>query len=181
MINQQPVCLSVPKINMNIQIVRSSILSLSSMSHVSAMAILEVLKRNYINADITIVDNVSDLKSLVGQKPDIIFLGMQYVLDENNHKIWLSDFLDNAGIPYTGSTQSAHRLEMNKHKAKQTMINAGIQTSPFLVAKRNDDFGQCLDNLTFPMFVKPTSQGGGVGIDASSVVNNIDELIMKIS
>jgi len=151
------------------------------MSHVSAVAILEVLKKNYINADITIVDNLSDLQSLVSQKPDLIFLGMQYVIDDNNKKIWLSDFLDAINIPYTGSNQSAHRLEMNKHRAKQTMIDAGIQTSPFLVVRRDDDNEQNFDSLNFPMFVKPTSQGGGAGIDTDSVVNNIDELILKIS
>jgi len=151
------------------------------MSHVSAAAILEVLKKNYINADIAIVDNLSGLQVLVNRKPDLLFLGMQYVIDNNNEKVWLSDYLDDLNIPYTGSAQCAHRLEMNKHRAKQAMIDAGIQTSPYLVVKRDDDCEQNFDSLSFPMFVKPTSQGGGAGIDTNSVVNNIDELITKIS
>lgn len=186
MANQNTVYLNIPKINMNVQIVRSSKLSLSSMSHVSAMAILDVLEKNYTSAGITIVDNLADLQALVNQKPDLIFMGMQYVFDDCGDtdkltKIWVSDYLDKLSIPYTGSNRRAHRLELNKHKAKQTMIDAGIRTSPYLVVKRNNDSEQNFDNLTFPMFVKPTSQGGGAGIDTNSVVNNIDELIFKIS
>lgn len=181
MVNQTPVILNVPKIDMNIQIVRSSKLTLSSMSQVSADAILNVLKKNYVRAGITIVDNLSDLQSLIADKPDLLFLGMQYVIDDNNEKVWLSDFLDAINIPYTGSTQVAHRLELNKHRAKQAMIDAGIQTSPFLVVRRDNNDEQSFESLTFPMFVKPTSQGGGAGIAGDSVVNNVDELLLKIS
>lgn len=186
MANQNPVYLNVPKINMNVQIVRSSKLSLSSMSHVSATAILNVLEKNYTSAGITIVDNLADLQALVNQKPDLIFMGMQYIFDDCGdndklNKIWISDYLDKLSIPYTGSNRRAHRLELSKHKAKQTMIDAGIQTSPYLVVKRNDQQEPTFDDLTFPMFVKPTSQGGGAGIDGSSVVRNVDELLSKIS
>jgi D-alanine-D-alanine ligase len=181
MANQQSVCSNVAKINMNIQIVRSSQTKLSSMSHVSAAAILDVLQKNYVSASITIVDNLNDLQLLVASKPDLIFLGMQYVFDDNNNKIWISDFLDQLQIPYTGSGQNAHNLELNKHQAKQVMIDAGVQTSPYQVVRRDNQQEPIFDGLVFPMFVKPTSQGGGAGIDGSSVVNNIDELLLKIS
>ncbi len=166
---------------MNVQIVRSSQLSLSSMSHLSAVAILEVLEKNYINAGITIVDNLSDLLNLVARKPDLVFLGMQYVFDDNKkNKVWLSKFMDDNQIAYTGSPMTAHALESSKHKAKKAVIDAGLKTSPFTVIRRDKADNPSVENINYPMFVKPTSQGGGAGIDSNSVVWNFDELQSKI-
>jgi len=181
MVNIKPALSNMSKIDMNIQIVRSSKVKLSSMSQVSALAILDVLQKNYTNAGITIVDNPDDLQVLVDQKPDLIFLGMQYVMDDDNDsKVWISNFLEAHDIAYTGSKQCAHVLGLKKHKAKKAMVKAGVQTSPYLVVKCNDGPVQSLDGMVFPMFVKPTSEGGGAGIDNNSVVNNIEELRSKI-
>jgi len=183
MIKKQLIGLNVPKINMNIQIVRSSRIELSAMSQVSANAILDVLEKNYSNPGIAIVNNLADLQLLVDQKPDLLFLGMQYVTDEFDGKItkiWISDFLDEHGIAYTGSNQRAHRLGINKPMSKQAMVDAGIMTSPFQVIKCNNQFVEEIVGLAYPMFVKPTSQGGGAGIDNRSIVQNIDELRLKV-
>ncbi len=169
------------KIDMNVQIVRSSLVSLSSMSHVSAAAILDVLQANYTNAEITIVNNFADLCALIAKKPDVVFLGMQYIFsDDGGTKIWLSDYLDKLDMAYTGSRQSAHLLELNKNKAKQAVLDAGLNTSPFMVVRRDDYQDFVVGDLTFPAFVKPTSQGGGAGIDGQSVVRNIEELRVKV-
>lgn len=183
MLNVKPASLKLSKIDLNIQIVRSSRLPLSSMSELSANAILKVLKKNYTNAGITTVNNLSDLNALVDKKPDILFLGMQYIFDDTdeNSKIWLSSFFDDLDIPYTGSGCGAHLLELNKNQAKQSVIDAGLMSSPFVVIKNGDELTSALENLSFPMFVKPTNKGGGVGIDVKSVVRNAEELRSKVN
>jgi D-alanine-D-alanine ligase len=152
------------------------------MSQVSADAILKVLKDNFVQAGITTVDNLSDLQALVDSKPDLLFLGMQYVHDDSDKKskVWLSNYLDERGIAYTGSSYGAHILELNKHKAKQAVADAGLKTSPFVVMKDCDRMADTLSQLTFPMFVKPTNKGGGAGIDVNSVVRNEKELRLKV-
>lgn len=175
----------LPKINLNVQIVRSTMPILSSMGAESALAILVVLKKHYVQAGITIVNNAADLQALVDSKPDLVFLGAKYVPsdcspDGKVTKIWISEYLDAHGISCTGSSHTAHRLELSKHEAKQAVLDAGLCTSVYAIVKRNQAEKQNFSHLKFPLFVKPTDKGGGVGVDSNSVVRNIDELRIKI-
>lgn len=174
------------KINKHIEIVSSADTFLSSMGKESRDAIHSVLSKHYTRVGITLVNNISDLEALVASKPDLVFLGMKFLpvnpalsLHDIN-KIWLSDYLDAAGITYTGSGQRAHELELNKPLAKQRVLDAGLSTSPFHVIKLG--FLPVISEMSFdlPMFVKPANRGGGVGIDKNSVIRNHDELMWKV-
>jgi D-alanine-D-alanine ligase len=174
------------KINRHIKIVRSSAAGLSSMSIKSSDAILAVLSKHYTRVGVTTVNNLSDLEALVADKPDLVFLGMKFI--PKNHalglqdpdKIWIAKYLDEHGIAYTGSNQTAHRLELNKPLAKQRVLDVGLNTSPFYVAKQNQPTAEDNMPLSFPLFIKPTSRGGGEGIDSDSVVSNFAEMESKI-
>lgn len=175
------------KVNKHIEIVRSSKSWLSSMSQESCDGLITVLSKHYAEVGVTTVNNLSDLKRLVASKPDLVFLGMKFVpMDPalgllSPAKIWVTKYLDEFGVAYTGSGHVAHKLELNKPLAKQRALDAGISTSPFHVIKQNqqpiwDDI-----SLAFPMFVKPTNRGGGLGIDSDSVVHNFDQLQAKVA
>jgi len=174
------------KTNKHIEIVRSNKTWLSSMSQKSAEAILRVLSKHYAHVGITTVDNMSDLEELVACRPDLVFLGMKFVpVDEllgwhDSEKVWLADYLDEHGITYTGSRRVAHELELNKAQAKQTVLDAGLETSPFWLAKQDERPGADLTSLAFPLFVKPANRGGGLGVSGDSVVYNTRELQSKI-
>ncbi len=177
------------KVNKHIEIVRSTDTWLSSMSQVSCDAIFEVLNKTYSKVGISIVNNHNDLRHLVETKPDLVFLGMKFIPDENtiysqhSDKIWLADYFDKNDIAYTGSTGLAHGLELDKSLAKQRVLEKTLSTSPFFVVKQ--DLGFFEDSLpsylNFPLFVKPTNRGGGLGIDSNSVVNNLYELEAKVN
>lgn len=172
------------KSNSHIEIVRSTRGNLSSLSFRSCNAIYEVLKENYEVVGITIVNTMTDLENLVKASPDLVFLGMKYVPDDNsptNVKIWLQEYLQSKGIATTGSESNAHRLELDKSLAKQCAVNAGLITSPFYVSKHNNVTSEASSVLSFPMFVKPTNMGGGSGIDSFSVVHNNTQLNSKIA
>ncbi|MEX1058835.1 MAG: hypothetical protein WEC17_00140, partial [Candidatus Saccharimonadales bacterium] len=131
------------KTNQHIEIVSSTIIGLSSMSQKSRLAALAVLAKHYMRARITIVNNLSDLEDLVARRPDLVFLGMKFLPcnpiagRHDSDRIWLSDYLDQCGIAYTGSNGAAHKLELDKSSAKQRIIAAGLDTSPFIVARQN--------------------------------------------
>ncbi len=175
------------KINNHIEIVRSTSKALSSMSNKSVSAIFKTLSENYTKVGITTVNNIVDLNNLVNINPDLVFLGLEFIPSNPDlgssdpDKIWISDYLDEYDIAYTGSDQMAHELQRNKHLAKQRVLDFGLNTSAYYVAKKNDSVN--LDDilLNFPMFVKPTDRGGGLGIDARSVVNNHVQLLEKIN
>lgn len=170
-------------INKHIEIVRSTRGGLSSLGEPSCDAIYKILAAHYMRVGITIVNSQDDLIQLVESKPDLVFLGMKFVPSDDviGEKIWLAEYLQANGIKTTGSSSDAHRLELNKSLAKQRAIDAGIKTSPFYVSKQHTTGNDGHLTLDYPMFVKPTSSGGGLGVDHYSVVHNITQLDTKIA
>lgn len=173
------------KINKHIVIVSSSNTSLSSMSSKSREAAYEVLSRRYETVQIMIVNNLKDLNALVSLGPDLVFLGMKCIPSDptrklsRTNKVWISDYLDEHKILYTGSNQIASEIEQDKPKAKERMVSRGLMTSPFFVVNKEHVLS-AQTSLQYPLFVKPTNRGGGLGIDSKSVVHNLEELNSKI-
>ncbi|HEY8992231.1 MAG TPA: hypothetical protein VIM37_00080 [Candidatus Microsaccharimonas sp.] len=173
----------MPKLPLRIEIIRSNVKGLGSMSLKSATTIAETLRRHYSDVSVTTIANELDLMAIVARKPDLAFLGMYFVLEDSElqPKIWLSDMLEKNGIAYTGSGKFSHRLGLNKHLAKQRMIESGLQTSPFQIIRRENEDIINEGKLTFPLFVKPSNRGGGQGIDEFSVVRTVEELRTKVA
>ncbi|CAN5644135.1 hypothetical protein BH23PAT1_BH23PAT1_2150 [soil metagenome] len=173
------------KINKTIRIVSSTEARLSSISKRSRESVLAVLTKHYMDVQIIIVNNTEDLEALVASAPDLVFLGMKYIPDGDSwltgpNKIWISQYLMEHGITHTGSGHIAHQLELSKQLAKQKVMNAGLMTSPYFVINQDQVHEVRNTGYTYPSFVKPTNRGGGVGIDADSIVHNFNELESKI-
>ena len=175
------------KTTMHIEIVSSTIPGLSSMSEPSRNAIQRTLRQHYTNVSVTIINTVADLEALVARRPDLVFLGMQFLATnpavdiKESPKIWMTKYLEDAAIAFTGSRQSAHKLERRKPMAKRCIENAGIKTSAFMVIRKNVIVSQQDVTLAYPLFVKPTSSGGGTGVDEKSLVHTITELRSKVA
>ncbi len=170
----------------HIEIVRSTTKGLSSMSQVSCDAIFSVLSKYFTEVGVSIVNNLADLEVLVAGKPDLVFLGMEFVPTNlafgtaDPHKVWLSDFLDDHNIAYTGSSQAAHELERNKPLAKQRVLDANLKTSAYCVVEQYQALDRNDLTINFPAFIKPTNRGGGLGINSDSIVHNFEQLISKV-
>lgn len=176
----------VLKTNTHIEIVSSSNARLSSMSRKSRQGVQAILARHYARVGITIVDDLSDLEDLAARQPDLVFLGMEFIPDNQsqdgqNDRIWISQYLDSHDIAYTGSSHLAHKLARNKAIAKQSVLQAGLKTAPFYVAGQSRKRTGNSTPLSFPLFVKPTDRGGGQGVDSNSVVYTLNQLDAKIS
>jgi D-alanine-D-alanine ligase len=156
------------------------------MSLESCNAIFEILIKHYRHVGVTTVSDISDLEALVANKPDLVFLGMEFIKIRpvaniaKNTKLWIANYLDENNITYTGSNQMAHKLGRNKSLAKQRVIDVGLNSSPYYVVRQNQLKNQDNLSLTYPLFVKPTNRGGGLGIDSRSLVHNVDQLLLKI-
>jgi D-alanine-D-alanine ligase len=147
------------------------------MSRASCNAILAVLSGHYTEVGVTIVNDLSELEALVAAGPDLVFMGMQFI--STPHKLWLSDYFDEYDIAYTGSPQAAQELERNKPQAKQRVLDAGLKTAAYCVITQDELLNPAV-TLSFPLFIKPTNKGGGLGVSADSVVRNFDQLQSKI-
>ncbi len=169
---------------MRIQVVRSSIVELSSMSKVSCDGIVEVLSKYYKHVGVSTVNTRADLDVLVAKQPDLVFMGMKYVPSDpalgtkDPNKIWVSDFLDQRSIAYTGSNGHAHMLELDKGLSKQRVSEHGLRTAQYFTVAQHMPHGQ--KSIDYPLFVKPVDRGGGVGIDEHSVVYDESQLRAKL-
>lgn len=172
-------------IDAHIEIVGSTNPRINAMAHDARVSIHAALSERYRKVGISIVDNFEDLEQLAAKKPDLVILGMKLVLldpsknYDDSPKVWLSEYLGERNIAFTGSNTAALTLEFDKHVAKQHVIDAGLKSSRYfvstLVAPDNTH------NLTFPLFVKPTNRGDSKGIDDSSLVHSNQELDAKVS
>ena len=174
----------VNKINRSIEIVGSANPRLNAMSVESQRSMLRVLTKHYMRVSITHVNNLGDLKALVTKKPDLVVLGMKVVLLEprkgydESAKVWLSDYLNEHEIVFTGSDTQALKNEYDKPIAKQIVLDAGLSSPRYFTSdSTNPQFDH---NLTFPLFVKPSNRGDSTGIDEHSLVYSDSELQLKV-
>jgi len=173
------------KINKHIEIVRTDIKGLPSMSAKSALRAQAALSNHYQHVGIFVINNRSDLEQLVRNKPDLIFSGLTLLIfdrhsTETRDVVWLSDYLDQHAISYTGSQAAAMRFSVNKAKAKAVVQDAGVRTAQFFTARPNEHSAEEDLPLQFPLFVKPLDAGGGKGIGNDSVVRNFPAFQQKV-
>lgn len=157
------------------------------MGKASRESVFAILSKHYADVAITIVNDIADLEALVSRRPDLVFLGMKFIPvtpglgTEDPHKIWLSEYFDDHGITYTGSSQVSHELELNKQLAKQRVSDKGLRTAAYHVVEQGQYLNEADMTLAYPVFVKPTNRGGGIGIDSASVVYDFNQLRSKIN
>ncbi|MBI5300826.1 MAG: ATP-grasp domain-containing protein [Chloroflexi bacterium] len=86
--------------------------------------------------------------------------------------------LDAMRMPYTGSGVMTLALALDKPMTKRILAYHGLPTPAFQTFVTGDE---PLDKrLTFPLFVKPSREGSGIGVRAQSVVRNARELREQI-
>lgn len=85
-------------------------------------------------------------------------------------------FLEQIGMPYTGSDVASSSLAMNKWYAKAVWQSVDIKTPEYRVLDCDDDIA--LSGLPLPVYVKPVNEGSSIGI---SHVTEIDQLQEAVS
>jgi D-alanine-D-alanine ligase len=77
-------------------------------------------------------------------------------------------------LPYTGSRVLTLALALDKPMTKRVLAYHGLPTPPFQVFERLDE---PLDpDMRFPLFVKPSREGTGMGVSAESIVHDERQL-----
>ncbi len=154
----------------------------------SCLMIRDVLSRHYERVEITNVNNVSDLQAIVKQQPDLVFLGLKrtspttmahnYVPSDD---VWVSAYLDEHAVNFTGSRQAAIMLDLHKNHAKVAVQKAGLPTASYFMASPGQYLSSGALPIQFPLFLKPPTQGGGKGIGADSIVRNFGAYEAKVA
>jgi len=82
--------------------------------------------------------------------------------------------LEMLGIPYTGSKVLCLALTLDKPMTKRILLSHGLPTPRFQVFE--SPYEPLDSNPRYPLFVKPSREGTGMGISNSSIVHNEGEL-----
>jgi len=90
--------------------------------------------------------------------------------------------LEELEIPFVGSDTFTISLAMDKSLAKKMWQQAGLPTSPFHLARTEEDCAIFRDHPPFdyPLFIKPVAGRGSAGITDESVVENFDQLVKSV-
>lgn len=123
---------------------------------------------NWKDANTVLIDNVINyLKSF-----DVVF---PVTHGNNGEDGKLQGFFDLFNIKYVGCKTEASVIGFDKALSKNVFSYLNIPQVPYVVVNKYES--DILNNLSFPMIVKPSSGGSSIGI---SKVNNKKELIHAI-
>lgn len=122
---------------------------------------------DFLEGDSTLLDSVRKLQ------PDICFnICEGHYGDAREAQV--PAILEMLRIPYTGSKILTLALALDKPMTKRVLTYHELPTPPFQAFEEIDE--ELSPEMTFPLFVKPSREGTGMGVSAKSVVHNEDEL-----
>lgn len=107
---------------------------------------------------------------------DAVFMAIHGTPGEDGK---LQSYFEMLNIPVTTCNSFVSSLTFNKYACKLYLKEFGILTAKSVVLNREDsvDFDALVNNIKFPMFVKPNNGGSSFGV---SKVSNKEELPMAI-
>ena len=120
--------------------------------------------------------NILEIDNIINylRKFDVVFPVMHGTNAEDGR---MQGFLDLFDIKYVGCKTLSSALLMDKAITKLILKSLDIPSFPFKVIKDNYEICDLIENIKFPMIVKPSNGGSSIGI---SKVNNKKELIKAI-
>jgi D-alanine-D-alanine ligase len=121
----------------------------------------------FMEGDATLYDRLRD------NRPDICFnIAEGHFGDSREAQV--PALLEMMQIPYTGSSVLTLALTLDKPMTKRVLSHHNLPTPAFQVFER---VGEPLDpDLQFPLFVKPSRGGTGMGVSAESIVYDESQL-----
>ena len=95
-------------------------------------------------------------------KTDITFLALHGEYGEDGT---VQQFLDNIGVPYTGSSAQASALGMNKSASSKLFKAYGLDVPTWTEISRENDWAYFRAPFDYPVVIKPVDRGSSVGVN----------------
>lgn len=126
----------------------------------------------FLEGDVTLFDTIRKFK------PDICFnICESHFGDAREAQV--PALLEKLQIPYTGSKVLTLALALDKSMTKRVLLYHELPTPTFQSFERVDE--PLNSDMVFPLFVKPSREGTGMGVTGKSIVHNEDELRERIN
>jgi D-alanine-D-alanine ligase len=108
-----------------------------------------------------------------GKRWDLVFNIVEGLYGDGRESV-VPAILDQYKIPYVFSGPVIMGISLNKHLTRLIVSAAGVPVSPGMLISELKDVERC--NLTYPLFIKPVSEGTGKGITEKSLVTTESDL-----
>jgi len=115
--------------------------------------------------------------ALRDEKPDICF-NLAEGLGGDAREAQAPALLEMLGIPYTGSRVLTNAISLDKTLTKRIWRDRRLPVAPFQEFLIGDE--PLRPELNFPLFVKPSREGTGMGVDINALVNDEKELRERV-
>jgi D-alanine-D-alanine ligase len=106
-------------------------------------------------------------------KPDICF-NIAEGLGGDAREAQIPALLELLKIPYTGSRVLTNAISLDKNLTKRIWRDRSLPVAPFQEFTFGDE--PLRPEMRFPLFVKPSREGTGMGVDTKAIVNTEAEL-----
>lgn len=136
-------------------------------------AVTAALER--IGANVELIDVGSDIYHQLERRKnhiDLVFNNAEGLDEKELREAIVPFFCEHLQIPYTGSSPKTFINKMDKATAKKIVAYDGVPTARFQLMAP----GEQLTDLSFPLMVKPRSEGTSIGISQKSKVHDFSEL-----
>lgn len=149
----------------------------------SAMAIADAIRGSGASVElvgVAGVDVFTEAQRIAAAAPDLVFNLCESLCRDSRNEVAVPAILDVLGLCYTGSNALALASCLHKDRAKDILRGRGVPTPPALVLCRESDLhSEALMGLDYPWFLKLVHEDASVGIEASNVVHDRDDLIHR--
>lgn len=131
----------------------------------SGKAVANALRRRGYQV-VEIGENGSIEQGILTSGIDIAFIALHGRYGEDGT---IQQFLEDSGIPYTGSDPLASKFALDKSVSKVIFRDAGIPTPEYILFElENDSYASIIkkikSRLAFPVVIKPSSEGSSIGL-----------------
>jgi D-alanine-D-alanine ligase len=142
-------------------------------SQATIEAVIAALERT--GASVELIDVGPDIYHQLEKRKnhiDLVFNNTEGLDEKELREAIVPFFCEHLHIPYTGSSPKTFINKMDKATAKKIVAYDGVQTARFQLMAP----GERLEDLSFPLMVKPYSEGTSIGISQKSKVHDFLEL-----
>jgi len=146
----------------------------------SGKAVYESLKGlalDVVAIDIITDDSQENRQIIQQANIDIAFIALHGHFGEDGQ---IQAILEQMNIPYTGSDPVASRLAMDKVASRRIFQEQGLPVPKYVVLSVRENLRfifSIIQDLSFPLVIKPTRQGSSIGLSIVEIQDQLDEAI----
>ncbi len=124
-------------------------------------------------------DPLAFARKLGNYKPVVAFNLCEGFWGDARQEMNVAGLLEMLHIPFTGSRPLCLGLTQDKARTKDLLLQKGISSPKYLLVRPGEHYPR-LNNLTFPLIIKPRFEDASQGIDAASVVDDAAAVMERI-